>query len=184
MALKLGSSFGRDDWFFTIFIDIVNQILAVITTVRKHTASFYIYMLQYWHGEIDVTSLSFTKHQTDRIAIGIYGCMNFGTGPSPAVPDFVWRTPFLHLHCAGGMDDCSIQWKFIKFGLKGEYPKNIIKDTVILLTPRKKLKGDTWISDNTFSSFVGSIRQPIECFFNYSNRQKKHQQLTEEVKQK
>ena len=39
-----------------------------------------------------------------------------------------------------------------------------------LLTPRKKLKGDTLISSDTFSSFVSSIRQPIECFFNWLNR--------------
>ena len=39
-----------------------------------------------------------------------------------------------------------------------------------LLTPRKKLKGDTLISGDTFSTFVSSIRQPIECFFNWLNR--------------
>ena len=39
-----------------------------------------------------------------------------------------------------------------------------------LLTPRKKHKGDTQISGNTFSTFVSSIRQPIECFFNWLNR--------------
>lgn len=39
-----------------------------------------------------------------------------------------------------------------------------------LLTPRKKLKGDVLISGDTFSSFVSSMRQPIECFFNWLNR--------------
>lgn len=39
-----------------------------------------------------------------------------------------------------------------------------------LLTPRKKHKGDTLISSDTFSTFVSSIRQPIECFFNWLNR--------------
>ena len=39
-----------------------------------------------------------------------------------------------------------------------------------LLTPRKKHKGDTLISGDTFSTFVSSIRQPIECFFNWLNR--------------
>ena len=39
-----------------------------------------------------------------------------------------------------------------------------------LLTPRKKHKGDTLISGDTFSAFVSSIRQPIECFFNWLNR--------------
>ena len=39
-----------------------------------------------------------------------------------------------------------------------------------LLTPRKKHKGDTLVSGDTFSTFVSSIRQPIECFFNWLNR--------------
>ena len=39
-----------------------------------------------------------------------------------------------------------------------------------LLTPRKKRKGDVLISGDTFSTFVSSIRQPIECFFNWLNR--------------
>ena len=39
-----------------------------------------------------------------------------------------------------------------------------------LLTPRKKRKGDVLISGDTFSTFVSSVRQPIECFFNWLNR--------------
>ena len=39
-----------------------------------------------------------------------------------------------------------------------------------LLTPRKRHKGDVLISGDTFSIFVSSIRQPIECFFNWLNR--------------
>ena len=39
-----------------------------------------------------------------------------------------------------------------------------------LLTPRKKRKGDGLLSGDTFSTFVSSIRQPIECFFNWLNR--------------
>ena len=39
-----------------------------------------------------------------------------------------------------------------------------------LLTPRKKQKGDALISGDTFSTFVSSIRQSIECFFNWLNR--------------
>ena len=42
--------------------------------------------------------------------------------------------------------------------------------SLILLTPRKKRKGDVLISGDTFSAFVSSIRQPIECFFNWLNR--------------
>lgn len=39
-----------------------------------------------------------------------------------------------------------------------------------LLTPRKKRKGDVLISGDAASSFVSSLRQPIECFFNWLNR--------------
>ena len=42
--------------------------------------------------------------------------------------------------------------------------------TLQLLTPRKKRKGDVMISGDTFSTFVSSLRQPIECFFNWLNR--------------
>ena len=39
-----------------------------------------------------------------------------------------------------------------------------------LITPRKKHKGDSLISGDTFSTFVTTVRQPIECFFNWLNR--------------
>ena len=39
-----------------------------------------------------------------------------------------------------------------------------------LLTPRKKRKYDALTSGDTFSSFVSSVRQLIECFFNWLNR--------------
>ena len=39
-----------------------------------------------------------------------------------------------------------------------------------LLTPRKKQKGDILVSGDTFSTFVSSLRQPVECFFNWLNR--------------
>ena len=38
------------------------------------------------------------------------------------------------------------------------------------LLHEKKRKGDVLISGDTFSAFVSSIRQPIECFFNWLNR--------------
>jgi len=39
-----------------------------------------------------------------------------------------------------------------------------------LFTPRKKSKKDFLVSGDTFSTFVSSVRQPIECFFNWLNR--------------
>ena len=49
---------------------------------------------------------------------------------------------------------------------------NLIQNehSVELLTPRKKRKGDVLISGDTFSSLISSVRQPIECFFNWLNR--------------
>ena len=41
---------------------------------------------------------------------------------------------------------------------------------LLLLTPRKKHKHDVLRSGDTFSSFVSSMRQPVECFFNWLNR--------------
>ncbi len=38
------------------------------------------------------------------------------------------------------------------------------------LAPRKKRKGAVLRSGDSFSSFVRSVRQPIECFFNWLNR--------------
>ena len=51
------------------------------------------------------------------------------------------------------------------------WAKAMKKDHALeLLTPRKKRKGDVLISGDSFSAFVSSIRQPIECFFNWLNR--------------
>ena len=50
-------------------------------------------------------------------------------------------------------------------------PEALKKDRALeLLTPRKKRKDDVLMSGDTFSTFVCSIRQPIECFFNWLNR--------------
>lgn len=38
-----------------------------------------------------------------------------------------------------------------------------------LLTPWKKKKGDALVSGDVFSTFVSSVRQPVECFFNWLN---------------
>jgi len=43
---------------------------------------------------------------------------------------------------------------------------DILRDesAIFVLTPRKKRKSDTIRSGDAFSTFVGSVRQPIECF--------------------
>jgi len=35
-----------------------------------------------------------------------------------------------------------------------------------LFTPRKKAKENSLVSGDTFSTFISSVRQSIECFFN------------------
>jgi len=49
---------------------------------------------------------------------------------------------------------------------------DILRDesAIFVLTPRKKSKSDTIRSGDAFSTFVSSVRQPIECFFNRLNR--------------
>lgn len=86
--------FGWDGWFSSFFIDIINQILTVITVVCKHTVFFYINMLQQEDGKINVIVLFLTKYQIDRMAISIYGYMDFRTGSSAAVPNLVKRPSF------------------------------------------------------------------------------------------
>ena len=44
------------------------------------------------------------------------------------------------------------------------------KSAILMLTPRKKRKSDPIRSGDAFSTFVSSVRQPIECFFNWLNR--------------
>ena len=51
------------------------------------------------------------------------------------------------------------------------WAQSLLKNHAIeLLTPRKKRKDDVLISGDTFSTFVSSLRQPVECFFNWLNR--------------
>lgn len=40
---------------------------------------------------------------------------------------------------------------------------------ISIITPRKKAKYDTLISEDTVSSHISSIRQPIESFFHWLN---------------
>lgn len=40
---------------------------------------------------------------------------------------------------------------------------------IIIITPRKKQKYDTLCSEDTASTFVSSVRQPIESYFNWLN---------------
>lgn len=44
------------------------------------------------------------------------------------------------------------------------------ESAVFVLTPLKTRKSDTIRSRDAFSTFVGSVRQLIECFFNWLNR--------------
>ena len=51
------------------------------------------------------------------------------------------------------------------------WAKTLKKDHALeSLIPRKKHNGDVLILGDAFSTFVSSIRQPIECFFNWLNR--------------
>ena len=56
-------------------------------------------MLQYRDDQIDVITLSFTKHRVDRIVISVYGRVDFGTGTFLAVSDLVWSPLFALALC-------------------------------------------------------------------------------------
>lgn len=75
-------------------IDVIQQIVAVISTVCQYIASFYIDMFQNGYGKINVIALSFAEHDINWITISIYCCMDFGAGSAPAMSDFVWNPPF------------------------------------------------------------------------------------------
>ena len=55
--------------------------------------------------------------------------------------------------------------------IDSEWANLLQEETSIqILTPRKKHKSDAIRSGDAFSTFVSSVRQPIECFFNWLNR--------------
>lgn len=54
-------------------------------------------MIQQRYCIIDIITLPFAGHKIPRIPIGIYYCMDFGTGSSTAMSNFVREPPFLAL---------------------------------------------------------------------------------------
>lgn len=55
--------------------------------------------------------------------------------------------------------------------IDADWAESLEKDYALtLLTPRKKARGDILLSGDTFSTFVSSVRQPMECFFNWLDR--------------
>ena len=58
-----------------------------------------------------------------------------------------------------------------KVYIDSEWAKLLQEESAIqILTPLKKHKSDAIRPGDAFSSFVSSVRQPIECFFNWLNR--------------
>ena len=101
-TLRFDTIFGWDGWFPAIFIDIVIRFWLSYPLSVAYAVSVYTYMLQHRDGEIDVITRPYTKHQVDRVAISVYGCMDLGSGSPAPVSDSVWRLPFLPPRCAGG----------------------------------------------------------------------------------
>lgn len=54
--------------------------------------------------------------------------------------------------------------------LDEDWKETLVRDySVKMATPRKKQRGDTLVSGDAFSTFVSTVRQPIESFFNWLN---------------
>ena len=106
MLFEFGILSGWNRRLTSTFIDIVQQLVTVIPTVCQYIASLYINMLQHRNGVIDIIALSFAEHDIQRIAIGIYGRMDFSAGTSPAVSNLIGR-PLFSLHYAGA----PVRWK-------------------------------------------------------------------------
>lgn len=67
---------GWDRRFSAIFIDIIDELVAIISTSTQNMASFYSDMIQQRDRKIDIIALPFAQHKINWISIRIYYCMN------------------------------------------------------------------------------------------------------------
>ena len=94
-TVKFSSSTGWNGRLSSVVVNVIHQLITIVSTVRQNLAAIYSDMLQQRDCVIDIITLPFTDHKIHRIPIGIYYCMDFGTGSSTAMSDFIWEPPFL-----------------------------------------------------------------------------------------
>ena len=92
--LELCSFPGWNGWFCSMIVKIIDQLVAVISAVCKYTASLQRNMLQQGYRKINIIALSLADHNKKRISIGIYRCMDFCTGSSTTMSNFIGLPPF------------------------------------------------------------------------------------------
>ena len=94
-TFKLSSSTGWNGRFSSVVVNVIYQLITVVSTVCQNLAAIHSDMIQQRDCVIDIITLPFTDHKIHRIPIGIYYCMDFGTGSSTAISDFICEPLFL-----------------------------------------------------------------------------------------
>ncbi len=97
VTLKLISTAGRDRWFSSVVVNVIDELVAVVTSVGEHSAPVHFDVLQQRNRVTDVTELSLADHEVHRITVSVYYCMDLGGSSSSAMSDFVGNAPFLAL---------------------------------------------------------------------------------------
>lgn len=80
MAFKLCSFPGWNRWFFSMCIDILNELFAVISFGGQHLTFLYVYLTQQWKAKV-ISFLFFTNYQANRIPVRIHYGIYFVPAP-------------------------------------------------------------------------------------------------------
>ena len=80
MAFKFSTFSRRNRWFSSMGIDIINQLVTVVSTICQYITSIGIDMIQQRDCVIDIVTLPFTDYKINRITVCIYNCMDFCAG--------------------------------------------------------------------------------------------------------
>mgnify|MGYP003179350996 CR=1 FL=1 len=94
VTLKPGSFSGGDGRFPTVVINIINQLVAVISPISQDLAAVQADWFQQWDCHIDIVPLSLAQPKINRITVCIYNCMDFCAGPATAMANQTCWPPF------------------------------------------------------------------------------------------
>lgn len=86
---KFCTFLGWDGGLSAIFIDIVDNLPAVIATVSQYITVCNVNVFQYRYGISDITALPFADYNTDGITISVNCRMYFRAVLTLAVADFI-----------------------------------------------------------------------------------------------
>ena len=94
MTLKRRILFGRNCGFSSPIINVINDFIGIITTIRCDLTAGYVNRIQQRNRILTVMLLTFAQKNKYRISVCIYYCMDFTAGPAPASSDFIGGPPF------------------------------------------------------------------------------------------